>query len=180
MRYTRWAANGAHARVAALAWCSRASPSQWVGPKRFQPVPVALKELPPLDAVVITHDHYDHLDHSTIRALARTNSPFVTSLGVGAYLEAWGVPAARIRELDCWESYTLPKLGLTITAAPSQHFSGRGLRDRNATLWSSVEPKQIDRVLPWWRSVEKAPHIVKTPAEHRGPRLPKRLPWPFH
>ena len=63
--------------------------------------------------------------------------PFVTSLGVGAHLEDWGVRPERIIELDWWESHTLPKSGLTITATPSQHFSGRGLHDRNATLWSS-------------------------------------------
>jgi L-ascorbate metabolism protein UlaG (beta-lactamase superfamily) len=119
-------------------WCERASPSQWAGPKRFQPVPIALRALPPLDVVVVTHDHYDHLDYAAIRTLARSDVPFVTSLGVGAHLEAWGVPAERIVELDWWESYTLPKAGLTVTAAPSQHFSGRGLKDRNATLWSSM------------------------------------------
>jgi L-ascorbate metabolism protein UlaG (beta-lactamase superfamily) len=64
--------------------------------------------------------------------------PFVTSLGVGAHLQAWGVPEHRITELDWWESHTLPNADLTITAAPSQHFSGRGLKDRNATLWSSL------------------------------------------
>lgn len=119
-------------------WCERASPSPWAGPKRFQPVPVSLDALPGLDVVVITHDHYDHLDFTTIRALARSDVPFVTSLGVGAHLEAWGVPAERIVELDWWESHALRKVGLTVTAAPSQHFSGRGLRDRNATLWSSM------------------------------------------
>ena len=119
-------------------WGARASPSQWLGPKRFQPVPVALKALPRLDAVVISHDHYDHLCFATIRALARQDVPFVTSLGVGAHLQAWGVPAERITELDWWESHTVPGTGLTVTAAPSQHFSGRGLKDRNTTLWSSM------------------------------------------
>ena len=119
-------------------WGLRASPSQWAGPKRFQPVPIPVRSLPPLDAVVISHDHYDHLDYGTIRALARRDVPFVTSLGVGAHLEAWGVPAHRIVELDWWESYALPKVDLTVTAAPSQHFSGRGLRSRNSTLWSSM------------------------------------------
>ncbi len=119
-------------------WGSRASPSQWAGPKRFQPVPIPIRALPPLDAVVISHDHYDHLDYTTIRALAQRDVPFITSLGVGAHLEAWGVPAHRIIELDWWESYALPKVGLTVTAAPSQHFSGRGLRSRNSTLWSSM------------------------------------------
>jgi L-ascorbate metabolism protein UlaG (beta-lactamase superfamily) len=119
-------------------WSQRASPSQWAGPKRFQPVPVPLGALPPLDAVVITHDHYDHLDHTTVRALARQDVPFVTSLGVGAHLEAWGIPAERIFELDWWESYELPDAGLTVTAAPSQHFSGRTLGGRNSTLWSAM------------------------------------------
>jgi len=119
-------------------WGKRASPSQLIGPKRFQPVPVALKAMPPVDLVVISHDHYDHLDYPTIRTLAKTDVPFVTSLGVGAHLEGWGIPAERIVELDWWESWTLPGADLTVTAAPSQHFSGRGLKDRNATLWSSL------------------------------------------
>lgn len=119
-------------------WGARASPSRLLGPKRFQPVPVALNAMPPVDVVVVSHDHYDHLDHSTIRALARRDVPFVTSLGVGAHLEAWGVAPARITELQWWESHALPGTDLTVTAAPSQHFSGRGLKDRNATLWSSM------------------------------------------
>ncbi len=119
-------------------WGPRASPSRLAGPKRFQPVPVSLDALPPIDLVVVSHDHYDHLDYPTIRTLAKGNVPFVTSLGVGAHLEAWGVQAARITELDWWETHTLPGTGLSVTAAPSQHFSGRGLKDRNSTLWSSM------------------------------------------
>ncbi len=119
-------------------WGMRASPSRLIGPKRFQPVPIPLRKMPDIDVVVISHDHYDHLDYPTIRELARRDVPFVTSLGVGAHLEAWGVPAARITELDWWESHTLPGADLTVTAAPSQHFSGRGLKDRNGTLWSSL------------------------------------------
>jgi L-ascorbate metabolism protein UlaG (beta-lactamase superfamily) len=119
-------------------WGERASPVTFAGPKRFQPVPVSIAALPPLDAVVISHDHYDHLDYPTILELARLDVPFFTSLGVGAHLEAWGVPAARITELDWWESAELPGGGLSITAAPSQHFSGRALGGRNSTLWSSL------------------------------------------
>jgi len=118
-------------------WGPRASPSRFAGPKRFQPVPVSLAALPPIDLVLVSHDHYDHLDYPTIRELAKGTVPFVTSLGVGAHLESWGVRPERIVELDWWESYRLPNSGLTVTAAPSQHFSGRGLKDRNATLWSS-------------------------------------------
>jgi L-ascorbate metabolism protein UlaG (beta-lactamase superfamily) len=119
-------------------WGPRASPSRLAGPKRFQPVPVRLRAMPPVDLVIVSHDHYDHLDYPTICALAKLQVPFVTSLGVGAHLEAWGVQPERIVELDWWESHRLPNTGLTVTAAPAQHFSGRGLKDRNATLWSSL------------------------------------------
>src|SRR5580693_1903719 len=119
-------------------WGPRASPSRLAGPKRFQPVPVSLRAMPPIDLVIVSHDHYDHLDYPTIRELAKRNIPFVTSLGVGAHLEAWGVLPDLITELDWWESCSPVRGGLTVTAAPSQHFSGRGLKDRNATLWSSM------------------------------------------
>jgi L-ascorbate metabolism protein UlaG (beta-lactamase superfamily) len=119
-------------------WGTRASPVTFAGPRRFQPVPVSIAELPRLDAVVISHDHYDHLDYPTIRELAGLDVPFVTPLGVGAHLEAWGIPAERIRELDWWESVDLGETGVTVTATPSQHFSGRGVGGRNATLWSSL------------------------------------------
>src|ERR1700733_1721427 len=119
-------------------WGRRASPSSLAGPKRFQPVPVALRAMPPLDLVLVSHDHYDHLDYPTIRELAARDVPFVTSLGVGAHLEFWGVRPERIAELDWWESHQLPNTALTVTATPSQHFSGRGLKNRNSTLWSSL------------------------------------------
>lgn len=119
-------------------WGPRASPTRFAGPKRFQPVPVPLHALPPVDVVIVSHDHYDHLDYVTIRELAKSDVPFVTSLGVGAHLEAWGVRPERIVELDWWESYRLPNAELSVTAAPSQHFSGRGMKDRNTTLWSSM------------------------------------------
>jgi L-ascorbate metabolism protein UlaG (beta-lactamase superfamily) len=119
-------------------WGPRASPSRLVGPKRFQPVPVPLRALPPIDLVLVSHDHYDHLDYPTIRQLRSRAVPFVTSLGVGAHLEAWGVAPERIFELDWWESYSLPGADLSVTAAPSQHFSGRTTKSRNTSLWSSL------------------------------------------
>ena len=118
-------------------WGPRASPTRFAGPKRFQPVPVAMSDLPRLDAVLLSHDHYDHLDFTTMRLLRRVNVPIVTSLGVGAHLEAFGITPARIVELDWWESHRIPGTDLTLTATPSQHFSGRGLKDGNKTLWSS-------------------------------------------
>ncbi len=118
-------------------WGERASPMSFAGPKRFHPVPVSIAALPPLDAIIISHDHYDHLDHPTILALLEIDAPIITSLGVGAHLEAWGVPAERITELDWWEHRELHPSGVIVTAAPSQHFSGRGVADRNSTAWSS-------------------------------------------
>lgn len=119
-------------------WGQRASPFTMMGPKRFQPMPISLRDLPHIDAIVISHDHYDHLDYPTIKALAHSTVPFITSLGVGAHLESWGIAPERITELSWWQSHQVPGTGLTVTAAPSQHFSGRGLKDRNLTLWSSL------------------------------------------
>lgn len=113
----------------------RASPVSFAGPKRFHPVPAGLTELPELDAVLLSHDHYDHLCARTITALAGLSVPIVTSLGVGARLERLGVAPERIHELDWGESCAVR--GLRFTATPCQHFSGRGVGDRNATLWSS-------------------------------------------
>ncbi len=120
-------------------WGQRASPSRLAGPRRFHPVPVPLKALPPLDAVIVSHDHYDHLCMATVRELAKRQPelPFITSLGVGAHLEFFGVAPGNIMELDWWQAHTLRGSELRLTATPSQHFSGRGLKDRNATLWSS-------------------------------------------
>lgn len=114
---------------------ARASPFSFAGPKRFHPAPVGVEQLPPIDLVVLSHDHYDHLCRDTVRQLAQRGVPFVTALGVGARLEALGVAPERITELD-WHEH-VETAGLRITAAPAQHFSGRGLGDRNATLWAS-------------------------------------------
>jgi L-ascorbate metabolism protein UlaG (beta-lactamase superfamily) len=120
-------------------WAERASPSQRVGPRRFHPPPVSLGGLPALDVVLITHDHYDHLDMAAVQAIARASAHrkarFVVPLGVGAHLERWGVPAGRIAELDWEESVDVG--ALTLTATPARHFSGRGVRDGDRTLWAS-------------------------------------------
>ncbi|MFG2888825.1 MBL fold metallo-hydrolase [Streptomyces sp. NPDC048248] len=116
-------------------WGERCSPFTWVGPKRMHPVPVELAELAPVDVVVISHDHYDHLDMETIQGLIGSGAAFVVPLGIGADLEFWGVPEERITELDWHESTHLG--GLTLTATPAQHFCGRGLRGPQHTLWAS-------------------------------------------
>jgi L-ascorbate metabolism protein UlaG (beta-lactamase superfamily) len=116
-------------------WSERCSPSPLVGPRRLHPVPLPLAELPPVDAILISHDHYDHLDTATIQALTGSqDAPFVVPLGVGAHLERWGVPADRIVELDWDGSVTIA--GLTLTATAARHFSGRAFH-RDRTLWSS-------------------------------------------
>ena len=81
----------------------RASPVQWAGPARFHPPPLTVSELPELDAVIISHDHYDHLDMGTVAQLRELGVPFVVPLGVGAHLEKWGVPADQVKELEWWQ-----------------------------------------------------------------------------
>lgn len=112
-----------------------ASPLAGIGPKRFHPPPLALDALPKIDAVVISHDHYDHLDVRTIKHLAAAGAHFFVPLGIGAHLERWQVPGAQFTELDWWQSAEVG--GITITSTPVRHYSGRGMRDGNATLWSS-------------------------------------------
>jgi len=116
-------------------WSERCSPSDVVGPGRMHPPPVPLDALPALDAIVVSHDHYDHLDIDTIIALARTQwAPFVVPLGVGAHLREWGIPDERIIELDWNEHAKIDEL--TLVCTPARHFSGRFLT-RNTTLWAS-------------------------------------------
>lgn len=116
-------------------WSERVSPSEWIGPRRFFAPPLPLEELPPIDAVLVSHDHYDHLDMRTIEPLAERGARFFVPLGVGAHLEAWGVAPSRIEELD-WDESRLVG-GVTATLAPARHFSGRGFTDRDVTLWGS-------------------------------------------
>ncbi|MFL6549508.1 MAG: MBL fold metallo-hydrolase [Povalibacter sp.] len=113
----------------------RASPFSFLGPKRFHAPPIALSQLPAIRGVILSHDHYDHLDKATIKVLAQRAGVFVSPLGVGDRLVSWGVPRDRVRQLDWWQSVIID--GVHLTATPSQHFSGRGLRDGNRTLWCS-------------------------------------------
>jgi L-ascorbate metabolism protein UlaG (beta-lactamase superfamily) len=114
-------------------WGDRASPLSWIGPRRFFAPVIALEDLPIPQLVVISHDHYDHLDRGTIRRMKDWNTQFIVPLGVGAYLADWGVPESRITELDWWKSTTVGNLEVTCT--PARHASGRGLFDRDKTLW---------------------------------------------
>jgi L-ascorbate metabolism protein UlaG (beta-lactamase superfamily) len=120
-------------------WDERAAPTQWFGPKRFFPPPLALEDLPRIDVVLISHDHYDHLGAGTVQRLARIESlshtKWITSLGVGKILASLGVPPARCTELDWTERAQVGSV--TITALPARHFSGRSLFNRFQTLWAS-------------------------------------------
>ena len=139
-------------------WDERASPSSWVGPKRFYAPPLKLEDLPTIDVVLLSHDHYDHLGKSTVRRLAQlgcmAEARWVTSLAVGRRLTSFGVAASEITELDWTESVTVS--GLQITAVPTRHFSGRTLTDRFETLWSSFVLKGKRHTLyygadsGWW------------------------------
>ena len=125
-------------------WEQRASPRQWFGPRRFFPPTIALDELPELDGILTSHDHYDHLGEETMRTLAKSacarNARWLTVLGVGSLLRSWGVAAEQIVELD-WMGEAVVKSDrgaeLRVTALPARHFSGRSLFRRFETLWGS-------------------------------------------
>jgi L-ascorbate metabolism protein UlaG (beta-lactamase superfamily) len=120
----------------------RVSPFSFMGPKRFHQPPISISDLPRLDGVIISHDHYDHLDRKSIKQLKDKVAVFLVPLGIKAKLEKWGVGQEHIRELDWWQSITLGDV--EIVSTPAQHFSGRGVFDRNSTLWSSwvIKAKQ--------------------------------------
>lgn len=116
-------------------WGERSSPFSWMGPRRWYAPLIPLDRLPPIDAVVISHDHFDHLDMETIRAMKGWSTTFVVPLGVGSHLVHWGVPAERIVELDWWERLRLGDVELVAT--PARHASGRWpLAGMNRTLWA--------------------------------------------
>lgn len=112
-----------------------ASPIPFSPPRFDPPAAFAAADIPPLDAVVITHDHFDHLDLEAVRALAGRTGRFLVPLGVGAHLERWGIPASQVVELD-WGD-TAAHAGLSFICAPARHFSGRRLTDSFRTLWAS-------------------------------------------
>lgn len=114
-------------------WSDRASPYQWIGPKRMRPPGITFDDLPAIDTVLISHNHYDHLDIRTVKRLQEKFDPrFVVPLGVQKFLYDEGI--TKTKHLDWWENSNLEN-GLDVTAVPAQHFSGRGLFDRNKTLW---------------------------------------------
>lgn len=114
-------------------WSLRASPFQWIGPKRMRPPGIRFEDLPNIDLVLISHNHYDHLDIHTVKRLQQEHNPhFIMPLGVSLYLHQNGI--TQTTEMDWWERREFSST-ISISAVPSQHFSGRGLSDRDKTLW---------------------------------------------
>ena len=114
-------------------FCQRAFPVQWLGPRRVMDPAVSLDKLPPLDVVLLSHNHYDHLDRSAVRRIARAHplATWVLPLKLGAYIRRWGVQ--EVVELDWWQEASIGPL--RVTATPARHMSARRLGDRNQTLW---------------------------------------------
>ena len=125
-------------------WSERASPLSWIGPRRHRKPGVAIMDLPPIDLVLISHNHYDHLDLPTLRQLAaRGGSTFVVPVGLGRLLRSENIN--RVHELDWGESYSFPSL--TIHCVPAMHFSSRGISDRNRTLWCGYMIESSERLV---------------------------------
>ena len=121
-------------------WYERVSPFKYLGPKRFFSNPLDITNLPAIDFVLLSHDHYDHLDKKSILQITGQNVPVITMLGVGKRLTKWGAPQELVTELDWWEEKDLGE-GFKITATPARHFSGRWLNDRFTTLWGAFAIK---------------------------------------
>ena len=115
-------------------WSKRSSPVPWMGPKRFFEEPIDIDDLPRVDAVIISHDHYDHLDKNTVKQLAQKDVRFVVPLGVDARLVSFGIESERIDVLDWWQHTRVADVN--VTATPARHFSGRSMSDRDKTLWA--------------------------------------------
>ncbi|AOP33784.1 hypothetical protein A0128_07970 [Leptospira tipperaryensis] len=115
-------------------WSDRSSPVTWAGPKRWYAPPLSFEDLPKIDVVVISHDHYDHLDYKTTLALNEKGVVFIVPLGVGKHLSHWGILESKIVELDWWESFSIREL--KIVATPARHASGRILLDKDEHLWA--------------------------------------------
>jgi L-ascorbate metabolism protein UlaG (beta-lactamase superfamily) len=149
-------------------WSERATPIRGLGPRRRRSPGVPLHDLPRIDIVLLSHDHYDHLDLATLRVLvARGQSQFIAPLGVGRLLRKNNI--APVRELDWGE--TIPLAGATIHCVPALHFSGRGIFDRNRTLWCGYIVETADRVVYFAGDTAFGPHFAAIRERFGAPRL---------
>jgi L-ascorbate metabolism protein UlaG (beta-lactamase superfamily) len=147
-------------------YSQRASPLRWAGPRRMRSPGIKFENLPRIDVVLISHNHYDHLDLPTIRTISGSHHPkFITPLGVSAYLT--GQQIAGVSELDWWQNEEV-KNGIIIQAVPAQHFSGRGLFDRDATLWCGFTIKTSKGLIYFAGDSGYNENIFKEIAEKTG------------
>ncbi|MGP1993965.1 MBL fold metallo-hydrolase [Zobellia laminariae] len=143
------------------------APHPWLGDDRFnKEMPLEVEKLPRIDAVIFSHDHYDHLDYETILKLKDKTNHYFVPLGLGVHLEAWGIPADKITEMDWWEEKQLENI--TLVCTPAQHFSGRKLDNSQSTLWSSWVVKSINENIYFSGDSGYAPHF-KEIGEKYGP-----------
>ncbi len=150
-------------------WSERCSPFSWIGPRRQQPPGVRFEDLPPIDAVVISHNHYDHLDLPTLRRLADSHRPrFFVGLGNRALLEKAGI--ARVTEIDWWETVRLDG-DVQVTGVPAQHFSNRGLFDRDGTLWLGYLVRGPAGSAFFAGDTGAGPHFAEIRRRYGSPRL---------
>ncbi|CAM4339372.1 MBL fold metallo-hydrolase [Zobellia nedashkovskayae] len=134
------------------------APHPWLGDDRFnKEMPLEVEKLPRIDAVIFSHDHYDHLDYETILKLKDKTNHYFVPLGLGVHLEAWGIPADKITEMDWWEEKQLENI--TLVCTPAQHFSGRKLDNGQSTLWSSWVVQSMDENIYFSGDSGYAPHF---------------------
>jgi L-ascorbate metabolism protein UlaG (beta-lactamase superfamily) len=137
----------------------RASPFQWIGPKRLHALPLALDQVRHVDAVLISHDHFDHLDMASIKYLATRGTHFYVPLGIGSHLERWHVPAAQVHEMDWWDSADID--GVRINCTPARHYSGRTSAN-NSTLWSAWLVRGPQHSFYYSGDTGYSPHFTET------------------
>lgn len=143
------------------------APHPWLGDDRFnKEMPLEVEKLPRIDAIIFSHDHYDHLDYETILKLKDKTKHYFVPLGLGVHLEAWGIPADKITEMDWWEEKQLQNI--TLVCTPAQHFSGRKLDNSQSTLWSSWVVKSNEENIYFSGDSGYAPHF-KEIGEKYGP-----------
>jgi len=148
-------------------WAERTSPVGFAGPRRYRPPGLRFEDLPPIDLVLLSHDHFDHLCEETTRRLAAHAPVYVTGLGNGALLRRFGIDDAR--ELDWWDETEVK--GARVVFAPAQHFSGRGVGDRDRTLWGALWLEADGTSVYFAGDTGMGPHFAETRARLGAPDL---------